>query len=383
MRVYIDLTEFLGAPHRTGIQRVCEELCRLWPSDIELQPVKFAPGAGMLEISPEAMQLIRNYFGASPDDTEWLQRLKHVNDEADSQAHVVTIRSGERVLVPELFYDPNRLEFFDGLTDQDLEAFYFIVYDFLPLTHPQYFPTTLEHQVICRYFRLIRNACNVSFISRSTQETYLNRICRVPRDAGVVLRLGSDGLAAHADHSVEPAEPPLFVVVGTVEPRKNHGLLLHSLVELLDRQAPSFQLTFAGRMGHVSEALSTRIRSLAAENGWFRFVENPDDQTLRGLVESARASIFLSSAEGFGLPPCESLWLGVPVIASQGIPSLEDIGESGVHLVQPLNRENIQQAVVAFLDDDYHGKKMQEASRLSLPTWQLFALQVAHWVADR
>ena len=49
------------------------------------------------------------------------------------------------------------------------------------------------------------------------------------------------------------------------------------------------------------------------------------------------ATIYISEAEGFGLPPVESLWLGTPVVASAAIPSLEAIGPAGVHIVEPVN----------------------------------------------
>ena len=336
-----------------------------------------------MEAPREALSMIRHYFEAGQQESKYRERIMKLGAQGDCSGRAVVLNSGDRVLVPELFYDPNRFAFFDSLSLSALSAFHFVVFDLLPLTHPQYFPALVPHELISRYFRLIRNAVHVGFISRATQRAYLRRLCRNGRDPGVVFRLGSDGLGPRPTQDSTHSNLPTFVVVGTVEPRKNHRMILDALAELLMRQPPSFRLIFAGRMAWVDEAVSTRIRSLSAKDGPFSFVEHPDDETLRRLLGSARASIFLSSAEGFGLPPCESLWLGVPVIASQGIPSLEDIGESGIHLVDPVNSENIQQAVVALLDESYHQKKVQEASLLTLPTWRSFAQQVASWIANR
>ena len=380
MKVYVDLTEFLAAPNRTGIQRVCGELCRHWPSDIQAQPVKVAPGGGLVETPRKTFDLIREYFNAKSEDAGWALRLRGLNDEADSRARRVTLTKSDRVLVPELFYDPNRLAFFEGLDSPEFDLFHFIIYDFLPLTHPQFFDQMLPHQVICRYFRLVRRARNVGFISRATKETFLRRICREESHRGVVLRLGSDGLGPTLVPRRIEAQLPSFVVIGTIEPRKNHRLILDALEPLME-ETGGFRLIFAGKMGPVEKGFAERIRMLSARGGAFTFVEAPSDARLRRVVRSARASIFASAAEGFGLPACESLWLQVPVIAAPGIPSLEDIRDCGVHLLEPLDAKNIRAAVVALLDDTYHEKKVREAAGLNLPTWRSFARQVAGWVA--
>jgi hypothetical protein len=39
MSIYIDITEFMKRPHRTGIQRVTGELCRYWPAAVTAYPV--------------------------------------------------------------------------------------------------------------------------------------------------------------------------------------------------------------------------------------------------------------------------------------------------------------------------------------------------------
>ena len=97
-------------------------------------------------------------------------------------------------------------------------------------------------------------------------------------------------------------------------------------------------------------------------------------------VRNARATLSPSSAEGFGLPPVESLWLGTPVVASKHIPSLEQIGSRGVCQVDPLDAAGIRAAVLSLLEPDYYSKKAAEAADLELPVWKGFAEQTAAWV---
>ncbi len=120
----------------------------------------------------------------------------------------------------------------------------------------------------------------------------------------------------------------------------------------------------------------------ADKNSGLRFVSSPDDDTVRRELENARATVYLSVAEGYGLPPMESLWLGTPVIASLAVPSLQRLGSAGVHYVDPLRPEVLRRAVLDFLEDRYAAKKAAEAAEVELPTWSGFAEQVFEWCTE-
>jgi hypothetical protein len=113
MRVFVDLTEFCTSPLRTGIQRVAGELCRLWPPEHELVPVKLVRGRGLVILPEKTLGLIQRYFESSPDEaSELLASLRRVGKQADFLGATVPMERGTCVLVPEVFYDPERLNFF-------------------------------------------------------------------------------------------------------------------------------------------------------------------------------------------------------------------------------------------------------------------------------
>jgi glycosyltransferase involved in cell wall biosynthesis len=93
-------------------------------------------------------------------------------------------------------------------------------------------------------------------------------------------------------------------------------------------------------------------------------------------------SIYVSAVEGYGLPPIESLWVGTPVIASNKLPSLTDLGSFGIHIVDPPSVVSLRHAIRAFLDDGYAERKREEAMRLKLPTWRSFADEVWRWCSS-
>jgi glycosyltransferase involved in cell wall biosynthesis len=375
MSVFVDLTEFLTHPHRTGIQRVAGELCRSWPDSIPLRPVKLVHGRGLVELPASVLQCIAEYFRGGEEQT--LGELRSLVEKAEQGGRLAG--DGIAIVVPEVFFDAQRIAYFRELSQSQLARCYFIVFDALPLTHPHYFAADVPYDVISAYFCLVRDAPHTGFISNQTREVYYRRLKRASMTDGPVLRLGSDGLGPRGEH--ERTASSLFAVIGTIEPRKNHQLILDAF-EPLFKQIPDLQLAFLGRMGWVDTAFADRVRKLARNNENFTFIENPSDLTIRAYIERARATLFLSTAEGFGLPPVESLWLDTPVIASSQVPSLEEIGSQGVCRVDPLDVEGIRKSVRLFLDPEYYKAKATEARELNLPTWTSFAEQVAQWVTS-
>jgi glycosyltransferase involved in cell wall biosynthesis len=175
----------------------------------------------------------------------------------------------------------------------------------------------------------------------------------------------------------QPDVRHMFSVVGTIEPRKNHALILEVFEKL--NEGRRVHLTFLGKMGWVDSGLADKIRAMVKE-AWFEYQPQPSDKDIRKCVQESRATIYASAVEGFGLPPVESLWLGTPVITAPNIPSLEAIAQRGLHIVDPMDAEGLRKAVLAFLDDSYLESKTREALQLPLPTWQSFAAEAAAWV---
>ena len=374
MSLYIDLSEFLTNPVTTGIQRIAGEMCRHLPANSAI-PVRVHSG-GYVALSPSLIGVIGKYFmDASPSGAAEIRRLG-----AGESGSAIRVAPGDTVLVPEVFDNPQRLAFFRQTPDNELQRFRFIVYDLLPVTHPEYF-TPDGVLTISEYYQLIRRAPHCGFISEDTREIYFRRLRRTGVRGGVVLPLGSDSLGPRADWPVLN-RPLTFSVLGTIEPRKNHELILDAFEPLL-HQIEGLTLAFLGKMGWVDSEFAHRVQALASnENSGLRFHSVRGDGAIRSCIEQSRATIYVSNAEGYGLPPVESLWVGTPVIASTTIPSLKNIGTGGVHFVEPLTVLNLRRSVLAFLDDGYANHKAEETLQLNLPTWKSFTQEVLHWCSQ-
>jgi glycosyltransferase involved in cell wall biosynthesis len=372
MSVFIDLTQFLACPQLSGIQRVTAEICRRWP-DERLMPVKF-DGKTLVTVDRRIIRMIGSSFTAGAPN--FLQVAL-----ASGWTRPLVLDPDDILLVPELFYDPARIAYYMDRTEEERRQFRFIVYDLIPLLHPHYFADP-PFQDICLYFQMIRKMPNCGFISEATQSAYYRRLKRSDRPGGVVLRLGSDGLGPRPS-AVSRRRPPTFTVIGRIERHKNPKMIVDAFKPLL-REVDGLRLVFLGKFERMELAAEAGIIDMAADPS-SGLVHNPrpDDDTVRKYIDESRATVFVSEAEGFGLPPVESLWRGIPVITATGIPSLEKIGSAGLHIIDPLNADNLREAVRTFLDDGYMIRKSEEALELDLPTWDGFARQVAEWCDPR
>jgi glycosyltransferase involved in cell wall biosynthesis len=159
-------------------------------------------------------------------------------------------------------------------------------------------------------------------------------------------------------------------------------LILEAFEPLLS-ETSGLRLLFIGKMGWIDPDFAQKIQALSShEKSGFEFYPTANDDFIRSAIEQSRATIYVSTAEGYGLPPVESLWLGTPVISSRTIPSVKRLGSDGIHYVEPLNVDNLRGAVLSFLDDAYANQKTQETVGLCLPTWHSFTQEVLRWCAS-
>lgn len=122
-----------------------------------------------------------------------------------------------------------------------------------------------------------------------------------------------------------------LLYVGTIEPRKNLGLLLDAwellLGELGDGET-RLQLLLAGGYGWGSRALMRRIETLAPYG--VRALGRVAPDLLRRLYQGATLFVYPSLYEGFGLPPLEAMASGAPTVVADAASLPEVVGEAAV-----------------------------------------------------
>jgi glycosyltransferase involved in cell wall biosynthesis len=149
-----------------------------------------------------------------------------------------------------------------------------------------------------------------------------------------------------------------ILFLGTLEPRKNVGVLLEAYAQLLGRIQRPPRLVLAGRPTQAAAAWLDRIaRQPLAGNVEHRgYVPASQRET---LFAGARVLVMPSLDEGFGLPVLEAMSAGVPVIASNRGSLPEVLGDAGA-LVDARDVDSLCAAMLQAIQDDAHARACAE-----------------------
>lgn len=161
-------------------------------------------------------------------------------------------------------------------------------------------------------------------------------------------------------------ERPFFLVLNTLEPRKNLDGTLEAFFRFIDKTDADVDLVISGKMGWKMDHL---LADESRKNPRMRFVGFVDDPDLPVLYSRALALCYLSFYEGFGLPPLEAMCCRTPVIASNVSSMPEVVGDGGL-LVDPSDTEAIAEAMAAInrdrsLRDSLAEKAFMQAHRFN------------------
>lgn len=132
---------------------------------------------------------------------------------------------------------------------------------------------------------------------------------------------------------IERSEKPYFLMVGTVEARKNHSLMLDLWERMADRVEEELipDLRIIGGIGHGGDHFLTRLKKSLTNDRIVHYHGPLPDDEMKSYLAGATALLYPSHTEGFGLSPLEAATMGVPTIAAP-LPVLkEQLGNKAVY----------------------------------------------------
>ena len=137
-------------------------------------------------------------------------------------------------------------------------------------------------------------------------------------------------------------ERPFFLVLNTLEPRKNLEGTMAGFLKFLEMSGAEVDLVVSGKIGWNMDHLEADDRRNHPNIRFVGFVDDPD---LPVLYSNAIALCYLSFYEGFGLPPLEAMCCRTPVVVSD-VSSMPEVAGEGGLLVDPHNTEAIAEAML-------------------------------------
>ena len=260
----------------------------------------------------------------------------------------------------------------------------FLVHDLIPITHPEYcrYGELNKHQK--RMNNVLGFASGVIANSQATLDQLENyaQINGYEMPPAVVALLASPGFPSPALNRL--IHEPYFVVLSTIEPRKNHWLLLQlwrRLVETMGAEAP--KLVVIGQRGWECENVVDLLERCEHLRGVVIELNVCSDADLATYLHHAQALLFPSFTEGYGMPLVEALSANIPVIASD-LPAFREIAGDVPEYLDPLDGIGWMKCITAYINTDSVERvtQLKRIAHFVPPSWSTH-FQLVEELLDR
>ncbi len=234
--------------------------------------------------------------------------------------------------------------------------------------HRRFFPPMMQAAA--------RRADWLIAVSESTRRDVLrlldpapSKVVTVLEAAGPVFRPvpSAEVLAACTRHGLTPGRFLLYV--GVLEPRKNVPMLLQAFARVA-AQFPDVPLVIVGKKGWMYDAIFAEMTALGLADRVI-FTGYVPEEDLPRLYGGARAFVYPSLYEGFGLPVLEAMQCGAPVVTTD-ISSMPEVAGDAALLVKPDDVDGLAAALTRVLSEDalVADLKRRGLARAALFSWE-------------
>jgi glycosyltransferase involved in cell wall biosynthesis len=381
--VVVDPTSTAHRDSHTGIQRVVRETTSRWLDQRSIALMVW--GGGHVFRPPTPVETWRS--------TDFVPKSRPKFD--NGQVHPNRIRVPWRtvVVVPEPTSQLGRAQALECLADWSTNEVTAIFYDAIMYMLPE----TLNDSSrigLSNFVPTIRSAKRISTISASVGIDLVHLLSAVENLGLAMPRIESNLLPIEAptptraqleaDRNRLEGVPglPIVLSVGSIEPRKNQLMTLRAAQKLW-REGLQFQLLFIGWGSWQSDGIVAEVDRAREEGRPVRIIRRADEPLLWSAYSIARISVYISVAEGYGLPIAESLATGTPVITSNYGSMAEVAQHGGALTVDPRSLNEVSDAMRRLLTDDAAVEKLiGDIGRDDVRTWDDYATETWEWLVN-
>ncbi len=263
-------------------------------------------------------------------------------------------------------------------------AFIPLVHDLIPATHPEYARPGVAMQHLQRLETVAALADGIIVNSAATAAVLRPHLVRQSAPPPLLVApLGIDRPVPAPPRDTDAAAP-YFVAVGTIEPRKNHLLLLHLWREFAAKWGPTApRLVLVGRRGWENENVLDLLERCTLLRGLVEEAGSLPDPEVATLLAGSRALLFPSFAEGYGLPLAEALAAGAPAICSD-LPALREVGGAVPEYLDPLDGAGWRRMILDYAapESRSRGAQLARLRHWATPRWDSHFSAVDDLLAD-
>jgi glycosyltransferase involved in cell wall biosynthesis len=361
-RLILDVSNTITSPAKTGIQRVVRRICEEIPEVLTMHG-----------IMPVLAHCVGSEGGWRSSNTAEQQITEKLIDFPSVQ-----VTQGDDLLLIDSswhFSDIHRRFLIEArLRGCEVN---FVLYDQIPLTGSAFCLEVVVHTYQHWLLAGLELATSFICISKAVADELYNLLETInfPRPMKIgYWRLGADFICekktTREKKIAKSAKRPSFLMVGTLEPRKSHSLVL-SAFEQLWAEGQEFELVIVGKVGWETSELAARIRSHPQFGQCLFWHESVSDEGLVLYYQQTDALIAASYSEGFGLPLIEAGYFGKPAIASD-IPVFREAakGAADAYFFERGSSSELAKTILKFVSKIKSKKSITKPKKLSWPNWK-------------
>ena len=425
-RLIIDCTLTLVSGRKSGVERVVRQICQHAPSANKTDFAEVIPAIassrGFQAATPEQLsnqnawrpslsrRIDRDITAALPKfwagGSQWLCRktkLKFLQKwllpkpgrggvyrfplavaqflDPNNYRSGLDIKAGDTLLLPDAYWSFPQVWKLAAKAKKRGARIVVVIYDAIPLTHRElYSPPAAKS-----FEKYLKAALLHADLLMCISQTVANQIAEIApallaTDAALpqirAFRLGAEVNNYSEDEFVRQQitkrctqvdAKPHFLMVGTIEIRKNHSFVLQAMEQVWQR-FPNAKLTIAGRVGWRGE----EFLKLAAPHPKFGdqlcLLHDCTDTEINALYRGSNALVFASVSEGFGLPIVESLYHRKPTLVSD-IAIHREVGGDMCKFFSLADNQSLVDLMLEIADGKIRVVDWSKADKLVLP-WQ-------------
>jgi glycosyltransferase involved in cell wall biosynthesis len=233
--------------------------------------------------------------------------------------------------------------------------------DLSVLLYPEWHPADRVAEYEAHFHKGLAQGRHFLAISEFTRQELIHKLGMRPDQVTRTYMGVRPGLGPMAENDVQAVlrrlglPPRYFLYLGTIEPRKNLLTVLCAYVKLPAEVRERFPLLLAGGWGWKSADVAAFFHDEGRHRGVIYTGYLPEEH-LGAVLNGARALVYPSFYEGFGLPPVEMMACGGAVLCSTAEALVETAG-GRAHLVDPLDEDGWREALrLAAMDDDWQAE---------------------------
>lgn len=338
----------------TGIQRVVLNICRYLPNN-------YTTGA---------------FYGNKLITNNFLERDSSNLYNAEKEINVKNLK--KIILLDSSWSFKDKFcKIYDEIDHNQCKV-YAVVYDLIPIKYPQTIVNDAFRLMFVNWHNmLLEKADHILCISKSVAEDVkaYYESSGIERDKPLDISyfsLGADFKPVKTIDTRYVRESIIsfvlkritFLMVGTIEPRKGHVVVLKAITKLLN-EGYDVNLLIIGRDGWKNEDIKRSIYKNQYYNKNILWINDGKDEELSWIYQNCSALICASLDEGYGLPIIEGAHYGIPIICSD-IPVFREVSQGYADYFKVFDSDDLAKVIESWLKADRH----PDSKKIKIFTWK-------------